>query len=81
MVGAIASERVPVGNATGALWGSWLNPTAILIGVLAVATGAYMAAVSDDGYRILTDPYSPNGLPRLDGRPDREAPPSRRATR
>jgi cytochrome d ubiquinol oxidase subunit II len=45
MVGAIASERVPVGNAAGALWGSWLNPTAIFIGVLAVATGAYMAAV------------------------------------
>ena len=45
MVGAIASERVPVGNATGALWGSWLNPTAIFIGVLAVAAGACMAAV------------------------------------
>jgi cytochrome d ubiquinol oxidase subunit II len=45
MVGAIASRRVPVGNATGALWGSWLNPTSILIGVLAVATSAYLAAV------------------------------------
>jgi cytochrome bd ubiquinol oxidase subunit II len=45
MVGAIASERVPVGNATGALWGSWLNPTALFIGALAVAAGAYMAAV------------------------------------
>jgi len=45
MVGAIASGRVPVGNATGDLWRSWLNPTAIFIGVLAVAAGAYMAAV------------------------------------
>ncbi|HWH10053.1 MAG TPA: cytochrome d ubiquinol oxidase subunit II [Solirubrobacteraceae bacterium] len=45
MVGAIASRRVPVGNAAGALWGSWLNPTSLLIGVLAVATSAYLAAV------------------------------------
>jgi cytochrome d ubiquinol oxidase subunit II len=45
MVGALASRRVPVGNATGALWGSWLNPTSILVGVLAVATSAYLAAV------------------------------------
>jgi cytochrome bd ubiquinol oxidase subunit II len=45
MVGAIASGRVPVGNAAGDLWKSWLNPTAIFIGVLAVAAGAYMAAV------------------------------------
>jgi cytochrome d ubiquinol oxidase subunit II len=45
MVGAIASRRVPVGNAAGALWASWLNPTSLLIGVLAVATSAYLAAV------------------------------------
>jgi cytochrome d ubiquinol oxidase subunit II len=45
MVGAIASRRVPVGNASGALWGSWLNPTSLLIGALAVATSAYLAAV------------------------------------
>ena len=45
MVGAIASRRVPVGNATGSLWSSWLNPTSILIGLLAVATSAYLAAV------------------------------------
>jgi cytochrome d ubiquinol oxidase subunit II len=45
MVGAIASRRVPVGNAAGDLWASWLNPTAIFIGVLAVAAGGYMAAV------------------------------------
>jgi cytochrome d ubiquinol oxidase subunit II len=44
-VGGIASERVPVGNAAGDLVESWLNPTSITIGVLAVATGAYLAAV------------------------------------
>jgi cytochrome d ubiquinol oxidase subunit II len=45
VVGAIASGRVPVGNAQGDLWTSWLNPTSIMIGVLAVATGIYLAAV------------------------------------
>jgi cytochrome d ubiquinol oxidase subunit II len=43
--GGIASERVPVGNAAGNLLTSWLNPTSILIGVLAVASSAYLAAV------------------------------------
>jgi cytochrome bd ubiquinol oxidase subunit II len=44
-VGAIASRRVPVGNAASDPLGSWINPTSILIGVLAVAISAYMAAV------------------------------------
>jgi cytochrome bd ubiquinol oxidase subunit II len=44
-IGGIASGRVPVGNAEGDLVTSWLNPTSILIGTLAVVTGAYMAAV------------------------------------
>ena len=44
-VGAVATNRVPVGNAAGDLWSSWLNPTSIVIGVLAVATSAYLAAV------------------------------------
>jgi cytochrome bd ubiquinol oxidase subunit II len=44
-VGAIASGRVPVGNARGDLVTSWLNPSSLAIGVLAVATGAYVAAV------------------------------------
>jgi cytochrome bd ubiquinol oxidase subunit II len=43
-IGGIASGRVPVGNAEGDLVSSWLNPTSLLIGVLAVATAAYMAA-------------------------------------
>lgn len=45
VVGGIASRRVPVGNAQGSEWTSWLNPTSAAIGVLAVATSAYMAAV------------------------------------
>jgi cytochrome d ubiquinol oxidase subunit II len=44
-IGAIATNRVPVGNATGHLISSWLNPTSIFIGVLAVTAGAYLAAV------------------------------------
>jgi cytochrome bd ubiquinol oxidase subunit II len=44
-VGGIASGRVPVGNAAGDLVTSWANATSIMIGVVAVATGAYLAAV------------------------------------
>jgi cytochrome d ubiquinol oxidase subunit II len=44
-VGGIATNRVPVGNAAGDMWSSWLNPTSIFIGLLAVATSAYLAAV------------------------------------
>jgi cytochrome bd ubiquinol oxidase subunit II len=44
-IGGIASGRVPVGNQAGDTITSWLNPTSVLIGVLAVATGAYLAAV------------------------------------
>ncbi|HEY6606874.1 MAG TPA: cytochrome d ubiquinol oxidase subunit II [Gaiellaceae bacterium] len=45
VIGALASERVHVGNPGGSLVTSWLNPTSIAIGVLAVASGAYTAAV------------------------------------
>jgi cytochrome d ubiquinol oxidase subunit II len=44
-VGAIATDRVPVGNAAGDLWASWLNAPSIFIGILAVATSTYLAAV------------------------------------
>jgi cytochrome d ubiquinol oxidase subunit II len=44
-LGGIAAGKVPVGNAAGGLFSSWLNPTSVLIGVLAVATGAYLATV------------------------------------
>src|SRR5262249_3133266 len=45
VIGAIAAGRVPVGNAAGDEWSSWTNATAIVIGLLAVATSAYMGAV------------------------------------
>jgi cytochrome d ubiquinol oxidase subunit II len=45
IVGAIASRRVPVGNAAGDMFSSWLNPTSIMVGLLAVANSAYLAAV------------------------------------
>jgi cytochrome d ubiquinol oxidase subunit II len=56
-VGGIASRRVPVGNAAGHLFSSWLNPTSIVVGVLAVVTGAYLAAVylSADARRLGDD--------------------------
>ncbi|HWX98062.1 MAG TPA: cytochrome d ubiquinol oxidase subunit II [Solirubrobacteraceae bacterium] len=43
--GAIASGRVPAGRTAGDMFSSWVNPTSILVGVLAVATSAYLAAV------------------------------------
>jgi cytochrome bd ubiquinol oxidase subunit II len=44
-LGGVAAGEVPVGNAEGEELGSWLNPTGITVGVLAVLTGAYLAAV------------------------------------
>jgi len=44
-VGAIATGRVPVGNAAGNAVTSWLNPASVLTGVLAVAFSGYLAAV------------------------------------
>jgi len=44
-LGGVASGRVPVGNAAGDPWSSWLNPTSVLAGVLGVVTGAHLAAV------------------------------------
>jgi cytochrome d ubiquinol oxidase subunit II len=54
LIGGIASGRVPVGNAGGDLVGSWLNPTSIVLGCIAVATSAYLAAVylAADAVRI-----------------------------
>jgi cytochrome bd ubiquinol oxidase subunit II len=58
VAGAIASGRVPAGGKAGDPWSSWVNPTSILGGVLAVCVVAYLAAVylvwdarrlSDDG--------------------------------
>ncbi|MCW3006647.1 MAG: cytochrome d ubiquinol oxidase subunit [Solirubrobacterales bacterium] len=43
-IGGIVSGRVPVCNALGDPYDYWLNPTSILIGVLAVVTGTYLSA-------------------------------------
>lgn len=43
--GGIASGRVSLEVGGSDLLGSWLNPTSILVGLLAVATCAYIAAV------------------------------------
>jgi cytochrome d ubiquinol oxidase subunit II len=45
VVGAIATGRVPVGNAAGNVVTSWLNAPSVLIGVVAVAFSGYLAAV------------------------------------
>jgi cytochrome d ubiquinol oxidase subunit II len=44
-IGGVASGRVPVGNAAGDMVTSWLNPTSVMIGVVGVLSGAYLAAV------------------------------------
>jgi cytochrome d ubiquinol oxidase subunit II len=45
VAGAIATGRVPAGGEAGDPWGSWLNPTSLLGGVLAVVAVAYLASV------------------------------------
>ena len=45
IAGAIASGRVPAGGEAGDPWSSWVNPTSVLGGVLAVVVVAYLAAV------------------------------------
>jgi cytochrome bd ubiquinol oxidase subunit II len=44
-LGGIASGRVPPGNAAGDIVTSWANPTSAMVGALAVAACAYLAAV------------------------------------
>jgi cytochrome bd ubiquinol oxidase subunit II len=45
VVGAVASGRVPVGNAKGDPVTSWLNPLSLILGALFVTTGVYLASV------------------------------------
>jgi len=59
VAGGIASGRVPLGNAQGDIIASWLNPTSLLGGVLAVLVCAYLAAV------FLTADADREGSPRL----------------
>ncbi len=44
IAGGIASGRVPA-TGTGSVWSSWINPTSILGGVLAVSTCTFLAGV------------------------------------
>ncbi|HVD27802.1 MAG TPA: cytochrome d ubiquinol oxidase subunit II [Mycobacteriales bacterium] len=44
-LGGVASGRIPVGNRAGDPVTSWLNPTSVLFGVLAVTASAFIAAV------------------------------------
>ncbi len=44
-IGGVAAGRVPAGTGGGDAWSSWTGPTSIMVGVLSVATGAYLAAV------------------------------------
>jgi cytochrome d ubiquinol oxidase subunit II len=45
IAGAIASGRVPAGGQAGDPWSSWVNPTSVVGGCLAVTACAYVAAV------------------------------------
>jgi cytochrome d ubiquinol oxidase subunit II len=45
IAGGVASGRVPPGLARGDVVTSWLNPTSVLCGALAVLAGMYLAAV------------------------------------
>jgi cytochrome d ubiquinol oxidase subunit II len=44
VAGAIASGHVPAGGKAGDWWSSWVNPTSIVAGLLAVTVCAYLAA-------------------------------------
>lgn len=44
-IGGVASGRIPVGNRAGDPVTSWLNPTSLIFGVLAVTASAFVAAV------------------------------------
>jgi cytochrome bd ubiquinol oxidase subunit II len=45
VAGAIASGQVPAGGKAGDPWSSWINPTSVLGGVLAVTVCAFLASV------------------------------------
>jgi cytochrome d ubiquinol oxidase subunit II len=59
VIGAIAARQVPVGNAAGDLLRSWTGATPLIVGALAVATSAYLAAVfmAADAQRLERDSH------------------------
>jgi cytochrome d ubiquinol oxidase subunit II len=61
IAGAVASGRVPPGIATGDVITSWLNPTSMLGGVIAVGVCAYLAAVY-----LCADAQNNHDLPLVD---------------
>src|SRR5207244_1973137 len=74
-IGGIASRRVPVGNAAGDQFSSWLNPTSLLIGVLAVVTAPYLAAVAAiiAGWALAQSPVFLEGLTVRDAAAGRDS--------
>ena len=44
VIGGVASGRVPAGGVAGDPWSSWVNPTSVVAGLLAVSLCAYLAA-------------------------------------
>jgi cytochrome d ubiquinol oxidase subunit II len=61
IAGALASGRVPPVIGTGDIIGSWINPTSVFCGLLAVGSCAYLAAV------YLTGDAAREGDPGLAG--------------
>jgi cytochrome d ubiquinol oxidase subunit II len=67
-VGGIASGRVPPGYARGDLVTSWLNPTSVAVGLIAVASTAYISAIwlaadaRRDGHEDMFDAYRVRAL-------------------
>jgi cytochrome d ubiquinol oxidase subunit II len=57
VLGAIASGRVPSGGKAGDPWDSWVNPTSIMTGVLAICLTAFLAGVFlvVDAHRLSDD--------------------------
>ncbi len=45
IIGGIAGGHVPPGNAAGNAVSAWWNATGVMVGVMAVVTGAYLAAI------------------------------------
>jgi cytochrome d ubiquinol oxidase subunit II len=58
VLGAVASDRIPVGNAQGDPITCWINPTSMLCGVLGLAVSAYLAAIylAADAIRFSSPP-------------------------
>ncbi|HEX4483428.1 MAG TPA: cytochrome d ubiquinol oxidase subunit II [Solirubrobacteraceae bacterium] len=70
VIGAIAARQVPVGNAAGDLLRSWTGATPLIVGALAVATSAYLAAVfmAADAQRLERDSHGgEDERPLIDG--------------